>query len=652
MNLGIKRTTKTFLGLCLGSLLLGSLIFTVPIFAATYEISPAGGNLIQNCTYELTIFADATGQSANAADLILQYSPSQIQVQDSNVVDAGVQLQVGSAFQAYVGNLVNTTTGRATLTAFSVSSNLTSKKPFAYVKFTPLTLGNIAIQIEFNGPGNTLDSNIADSVISLDLLTSVTNANFNVVNGSCSQDNVPPVIQFITPTNGGIDFNSNSIQVQISDPASGLALNTVQITINGVQYNINSPGLTYSQQGNTYLFTITLPQNIDPAVSGLIVVTAADNNGNNAAAQNLFNSGRTVNANGGAECVAPSILPNPEYIFKNTFLENTPLDDLVKSSVENLGPASTTALLTGALSLITLLPYLPILLAPGLFLNLLSVFFGAGLKRKWGIVVSRKDQSAVGFAICRLYIKDTNNLVAQTVTDSKGRYGFSVAAGEYRIEVSKDGFNMTKIDLIVTANKALNLKIELNPNGMQHFDLISSRLRYELAKFLRASLNLFTKLLMLLGFVFAVVGLFLNLNIINVVIFAIYTLLFILYVRQYFVRNAVDSIVLDVKSGLRIGNVRLHVHNLQSGEILDLIEVGQNGSFDYFGDVGEFGLSLQSYSYQLSSKNENLIKLKNLPALNVKLSTGGNRLKILVEEFTDVVDASNNGGKLANPFGD
>lgn len=635
----------------LGGILISGLAFVAPVMAASYEISPASGNLVQNCTYELTIFADATSQSANAADLILNYLPSQIQVQDSIAAESGVQVQPGSAFQAYVGNMVDTNAGKVTVTAFSVNSNLTTKRPFIYLKFKPLTLGNIALQIQFNGVGNTLDSNIADSTTSLDLLTSITNANFNVITGNCTQDTIAPNIQFIAPTMAEQGFNSNQIQVQVSDSGSGVALNTVQITINGVQYNVSSGEVTYTQQGNTYLFTIILPDAIDPNTSSLIVVTAADNNGNNAAAQNIFNSGSTSPTPGGCDCTAGSFLPNPAYIFKNTFLENSALDSLVKNSVQNLGPASTTAILTGALSLITLLPYLPLLIAPGLLLNILKALFGASAGRKWGIVVSRKDQSTVAFAICRLYVKDTKNLVAQTVTDSKGRYGFGVSAGEYRLEVVKDGFLPTQVDLIVSASKAINLKVEIVPTGMKYFDLPGRRLRYELKRLVSNFFAALTQILMFVGFIFSLVGLFLNMNWINVLIFVIYALLLCLYFRERLLRSSVDSVVIDVNSRLRIGNIRLRIHSFTTGEVLDLIEVGPNGTFDYFGNDGEFGISLQSYGYKLSDQNKNLTKLKRLEILQAKLTTGGNKLVILVEQFTDVVDNGNNDGKLTNPFG-
>lgn len=49
-----------------------------PALAAKFEFSPASGNLVNGCTYNFVIYADATNESSNAADLIITYNPAQL----------------------------------------------------------------------------------------------------------------------------------------------------------------------------------------------------------------------------------------------------------------------------------------------------------------------------------------------------------------------------------------------------------------------------------------------------------------------------------------------------------------------------------------------------------------------------------------------
>ena len=74
-----------------------------------------------------------------------------------------------------------------------------------------------------------------------------------------------------------------------------------------------------------------------------------------------------------------------------------------------------------------------------LFLQPLLIF-GRRKREEWGMVYNALDKVPIDLAIVRLINTKTNTLVRSRVTDKKGRYLFSVPAGEYRIEVTKNGF--------------------------------------------------------------------------------------------------------------------------------------------------------------------------------------------------------------------
>lgn len=666
----IKRIKKSLKYLFLMQLA-ALFAFVAPALAASFEITPSSGNLLRGCTYQLTIYANATGQAANAADLLLSFNPGQIEILDSIGSQPGVQLATGNAFQAYVGNSVDNAAGTARLTAFSVNSDLTQRRIYAYAQIRPLVVGNIQLNVRFDGVGNTLDSNIADSTTSLDLLTSVTNANFNVTTGSCQPDTAAPSVTFITPEPNAQNFSGNTIVVQVTDNISGVNLSSVQIIINSTTYSVGNSQLAVTNIANGYRFTITLSENWNTQTQGTIVVSARDNNQNAVLTQNVFN---TQSETQPPEIPEPPVIPptpvlpteppvcncdqqsvvniDPRYIFKDTFLENSPIDNLIKASVDNLGPTSTTAILSGALSLITLLPYLPLLFAPGLLLNLLGLWlFGAARRRKWGIVVDATTKAAIPLAICRLYTKNTTNLVSQTLTDIKGRYGFSIKEGEYRLEVVKDGYNKQILNLAVNANSAVNAKVELVPLSQTYVQSKLKNFTINLSAFLRNFLSASAKILMFFGIILALFGFLAIPNLVNFLILLFYTAVVLIFIRQKIVSNSSDSLVINAKNNLRVGNIKLQLYSVANSEKAGEIEVSPNGNFDYFGDEGEFFVALNAYGYKFSAEKQQVLKLGKLPVVKVNLHTGGNRIRLFVEEFTDVVVKGNNSTKFANPFG-
>lgn len=251
-------------------------------YAASFKMSPATATFIQGCNSSVDIYIEAQGGSSNAADIIVEYDPILIEVTD---------IVPGNTYQNYFGKVINN--GLLRLTGASLSSNFTTWGTFATIKFRPrVNNGTAYFNIRFTGANqyNTLDSNIADSVTSNDLLTSVQHGFYSFTSGSCLTDTSPPIITFITPQDGQTNIPPTAnIQLEIADSPSGVNINTVEIVINGISHLASNPRIVYTGNNSLYSFTLTPLDPLFVDSINTLLVKAADLSGNSTQQTITFN---------------------------------------------------------------------------------------------------------------------------------------------------------------------------------------------------------------------------------------------------------------------------------------------------------------------------------------------------------------------------
>ncbi len=463
--------------------------------AATYSFEPSSGNLIQGCTYNLQLMIDASGENSNAADLEVSYDPNEIEIIDSIPDIPGIQINGGNAYEVYFYNKVDPAIGKIQLAGGSFIGTLTSKKVYGIIEFkTKPGITAAQFTIFFNGAGATLDSNIADTVTSLDLLTGVTNGSYTFSSGSCVQDETPPSITFNNPKNGQVNVPLDSnIEIWITDDMSGVDLDTLVFIVNGVEYPVTSPRVTYSGDPLNYLFTIDPIDDFPADESSTIRVIVSDYAGNKSNKVIVFNlpegiceclkcedcsSIDSANSGTGDYC-DPGVGPCTEKIvnyiddpnlFNNTILEGSWLSRLIN----DLGLAGTMASLAGLpliLSLLlSLLPYLSLLYASGFLQDIWALIMGKK-KKPWGIVTNAEDDKPIPFAIVTAAYVESNALIKRVLTDTEGRYALDVEAGSYLIEVRKSSFEKTQATIMINeGDKKYVRDFELYPVGAKVLD--------------------------------------------------------------------------------------------------------------------------------------------------------------------------------------
>ncbi len=300
--------------------LLGS---TMLIEAATVNMSPAAASFQRGCRRSVAVEIDASAQSSNAADVEISFDPAQVTIFDSNASVPGIQVLPGNAYESYFYNQVNQSTGVIKLAAGSFVGTLTSRRLFATIEFTSApTATSTAFSIDFNGVGDTLDSNVADATNSQDLLTGVTNGNYTFVSGPCVADTQGPNVVFISPTNGQTGVAPGAqVTIRITDNQSGIDLSSLQFVINGVTYTVASPQVSYTGSSLNYLFTITPSVPFPSGIASSITVLARDTAGNSRTSQITFNQPSPPPA----DRQPPQIQFNNPIAFQPTFPAGSPI---------------------------------------------------------------------------------------------------------------------------------------------------------------------------------------------------------------------------------------------------------------------------------------------------------------------------------------
>jgi len=283
------------------------------IYGASFKISPSQGSFNQNCSSKVDILIDSQNASTNAADIIVEYDPSKIDV---------TRVVTGDVYPNYFGNIIDSSSGTIRLTGASFVGSLNGHGTFATIEFKPkVNNGTGTFNVRFTGADqyNTLDSNIADTNTSNDILTSVENGYFSFASGSCVNDTSPPNINFIAPINHQQNVPAlSNLQISISDQNSGVNINTVQLIINGETYSsINSQVIT-SGNSSQYNFILTPNAPLFITQSNTFMVKATDLAGNSKISTINFNNPITVITN---QAICPEITP---FLPNTTLLTPTP----------------------------------------------------------------------------------------------------------------------------------------------------------------------------------------------------------------------------------------------------------------------------------------------------------------------------------------
>lgn len=188
--------------------------------SASLKFYPYEGQLEIGTEYAIEIRVFTEGNDTDATDVDFSFTPSMGTFRDGESTKAGVNLEEGTAYTSFIANTIGSSSG--TITAYRTDAPLntgeTGYSILGTLYFTPSTTGTFSITYAFT-QDLTTDSNVVQSVTSNDILTSVRNATFTIVqSGGITATPTPTGSLTPNPTSSSATGTSSS-DSSTSDPS-------------------------------------------------------------------------------------------------------------------------------------------------------------------------------------------------------------------------------------------------------------------------------------------------------------------------------------------------------------------------------------------------------------------------------------------------
>ncbi len=170
----------------------------------TLSLSPASATYNLGDTFNVNIILDTMGQAVSGVDIFyLNYDPKTIE---------GVQIQPGAIFTNYLGNNIDATNGRITISGITnpgAASGYSGSGIFATITFKALALSQNSIVYFTFTPGSTTGCDVAAFNSGSDILQAVNNGSYTFVTATATSTPSPK-------TTTQTSTNSSSGQTQIT----------------------------------------------------------------------------------------------------------------------------------------------------------------------------------------------------------------------------------------------------------------------------------------------------------------------------------------------------------------------------------------------------------------------------------------------------
>jgi len=565
---------------------------------------------IQGCVSTVDIMVNTGSNTSNAANIIINYEPSEITIIDANSMKSGTQIEIGTAYESYADNVVDTSSGTIRLTGFATNTGFSGQGVFGTIQFrSKAGVTNTKLTIDFT-LGDTLDSNIAEVNSSDDILGTVKNKNFNFTSGSCFTDTQGPTITPLDPQNYDVDVDSDTdIIVEICDPESGVSLASVIVSVLGEIYTFLDVD-HFSYEGNSSCYTITVNPEAQFPVGEPIVILykASDFNGNTTSVTIIFNIPPEED-----ECIdliRERIVTIEQECEKcqdcEACEEMPPEKDVVYIEVPSELPitggrdiALRIDLMKDVLSVSGFFDILSLILATLAMLLAYPSLIIKKVKKPWGLVYDKKNRKPVAFAIIRLYSE--GKLIAEEVTDLEGRYGFPVEDGMYILEASAQGYKPYKVECDVTQDQHdVNRDIILQPKRMK-FRKIKSWLlkkRSEAREFFpKISTTAFV-----VGFMIILITCLINLSFLNLILLGLYIIIITFHIFTKSRRS--NGTVYDSKTNEEIAYVAVRLFDAENNKLIDNVMSTKDGKYMFIVTPKKYYLLASRKGYSFPSKHE------------------------------------------------
>jgi hypothetical protein len=568
---------------------------------ARFYFAPSTKEFKKGCRYSVQVMIDPGSNTSNAANIYIDYDPSKIEILDSNSNFDGVQIGTGNAYEAFADNVVDEAAGRIRLTGFSIMYPLEETRTFATISFRSRNNAESAnFSIWFENVGHTLDSNIAETTTSDDILGSVGSASYTFIDGPCVEDTQPPVITPQDPTNYEVEVPLDSnISVRICDNRtwdSGVDIDTVEVIINGETFTIDDLEI-FSADGDPECYDIVIdpPENFPDGEAVSVTFKADDFKGNSASRSIIFNLPEESN-----ECIEElyetrRIVEECEQRQCLATLPQGGVEEVIRENETIADTVAAVPVVTGIASLLTTLGFslleLPYYLLQ-LFFWLLNVL---GIRKKgvpWGVVYDSVSKAPIPRAVIRLFSQ--GKLLESRVTDVNGVFYLTPKKGVYTLIASKQGYTFPSTTIVGESDGARNNIYKGGPYKIKsdkdivRMSIPLDPVRVSPAKaflkrswsFLYSFLMMLNPILLVLGIVIAAVVYYFTRDNLNIVWFVLNTVFLGLHFYVKYLTKSKWGYVVDLH-GNPMAGVEVGLYDKTYGRLIDSRVTDEKGRYSF-----------------------------------------------------------------------
>jgi cysteine-rich repeat protein len=257
--------------------LLAALLFLAPQAQAAKYLLGDNANLVKGCSGTIEIKIDTEGAAVMAGDSMITLKPSEVASVD--------QVSIGNTLPMQVFNQFDTTQIKLSGARLPMSGAFKGVGTFGYITFTPsatASQGSFTFSPDLVADNALVDENIENVLTSVVSKTYTFkdryNKNLDGV-GFCVPDTAGPAVQFVTPvpssTNNPV---ATRVIFSISDDRSGVDINSLTLSIDGVPYNLQSPQVVINPDGARFRVEAIPPQPFREGASVSVRTNVCDKN--------------------------------------------------------------------------------------------------------------------------------------------------------------------------------------------------------------------------------------------------------------------------------------------------------------------------------------------------------------------------------------
>ncbi|MCS7317834.1 MAG: hypothetical protein NZZ41_05975 [Candidatus Dojkabacteria bacterium] len=328
-------------------------------------------------------------------------------------------------------------------------------------------------------------------------------------------------------------------------------------------------------------------------------------------------------------------------VSNNSSINNTTVNPNILQTnqilmIQDIPTTTVASIIVGSTLLPTILTLLSILLTP----NGLLLILGSLSRNKdkiFGVIYDVRTKKPIPFVRVKLYYQDSNKFIQEKLSDLKGRYGFPLYTGKYRIEINHPPYKKYVKNIQINESNSffaedIGLYEDYLSEIVQQFSI--KRLISRLILKLRSKFST----LVVVGLILSILAFLIRGSILEIGLVCLYgTILLInLYINRKQNNQKHWGVVIDSETMLGISGAIVRLYS-QNKSLVDTQITDFSGRFGFLVQPGEYLLYVYMQGYIFPSKHQNDVEIYNNNMIKIRIvKSAWVRLNVLLDPIDKI----------------